>query len=63
MAGKTDQTKGRLKEAGGALTGNQRLKREGKLDQVAGKVKGAATKAVNTVKNALSGKRSRRPAE
>jgi hypothetical protein len=27
------------------------------MDQAAGKVKGAMTKAVNTVKNALSGKR------
>jgi uncharacterized protein YjbJ (UPF0337 family) len=52
-----DQAKGRLKEAGGALTGNERLKQEGKLDQAAGKVKEAATKAVNTVKKALSGKR------
>ena len=58
MGGKMDQAKGRLKEAGGALTGNERLKQEGKLDQAAGKVKEAATKAVNTVKNALSGKRS-----
>jgi uncharacterized protein YjbJ (UPF0337 family) len=61
MAGKMDQAKGRLKEAGGALTGNERLKQEGKMDQAAGKVKGAATKAVNTVKNAVSGKRSHRP--
>lgn len=58
MAGKIDQAKGRLKEAGGAVTGNERLKREGKLDQAAGKVKGAVTKAVNTVKKALSGHRS-----
>jgi uncharacterized protein YjbJ (UPF0337 family) len=60
MAGKMDQAKGRLKEAGGALTGNKRLKQEGKLDQAAGKAKSAATKAVNTVKNAVSGKRSPR---
>jgi uncharacterized protein YjbJ (UPF0337 family) len=55
MAGKMDQAKGRLKEAGGALTGNDRLKREGKLDQAAGKVKGAMTKAVNTEKRVMSG--------
>jgi uncharacterized protein YjbJ (UPF0337 family) len=58
MAGKMDQAKGRLKEAGGVLTGNERLKREGKLDQTAGKLKKAATKAVNTVKKAMSGHRS-----
>jgi uncharacterized protein YjbJ (UPF0337 family) len=50
MAGKMDQAKGRIKEAGGALTGNERLKQEGKLDQAAGKVKAGATKAGNTVK-------------
>ena len=62
MAGKTDQAKGRLKEAGGALTGNEGLKQEGKMDQAAGKVKRAATKAVNAVKNVLSGNKSRRSA-
>jgi uncharacterized protein YjbJ (UPF0337 family) len=62
MAGKMDQAKGRLKEAGGALTGNERLKQEGKMDQAAGKMKGAATKVVNAVKNALSGSKSRRSA-
>jgi uncharacterized protein YjbJ (UPF0337 family) len=55
MAGKMDQAKGRLKEAGGALTGNESLKREGKRDQAAGKVKEAATKVVDGVKKALSG--------
>jgi uncharacterized protein YjbJ (UPF0337 family) len=59
MAGKTDQVKGRLKEVGGALTGNKSLKQEGKVDQTAGKTKGVVGKVVNTVKNALSGKRSR----
>lgn len=62
MAGKMDQAKGRLKEAGGALTGNKRLKQEGKMDQAVGKVKGAATKAVNVAKNVLSGKKSPRSA-
>ena len=35
----TDDIKGRVKEAAGDLTDNDRLKREGKTDQVAGKVK------------------------
>ena len=60
MAGKMDQAKGRVKEAGGALTGNERLKQEGKLDQAAGKMKEGATKAVNTAKKALSSKRPSR---
>jgi uncharacterized protein YjbJ (UPF0337 family) len=50
MSGKTDQIKGRIKEAAGVLTDNDRLKREGKLDQVVGKVKGAAEKVVDKVK-------------
>jgi uncharacterized protein YjbJ (UPF0337 family) len=52
MAGKMDQAKGRAKEAAGALTGDQRLKSEGKVDQAAGKVKSGVTKAVDKVKRA-----------
>jgi uncharacterized protein YjbJ (UPF0337 family) len=43
-SGKSDEVKGRLKEAAGALTGDKKLKREGKADQAAGKVKQAAEK-------------------
>jgi len=39
MSGKTDPINGRIKEAAGVLTDNDRLKRKGKPDQVAGKVK------------------------
>lgn len=35
----TDQAKGRVKEAAGDLTGNEKLKNEGKADQAAGDVK------------------------
>jgi uncharacterized protein YjbJ (UPF0337 family) len=52
MSGKTDQIKGRIKEAAGALTDDERLKREGKLDQAVGKVKIAAEKVVDKVKDA-----------
>jgi uncharacterized protein YjbJ (UPF0337 family) len=45
------------------LTDDERLKREGKLDQVVGKVKGQAEKAVDKVKDVLTGKRLRRPAK
>ena len=48
MGGKLDQMKGRLKEAAGVLTDNDRLKRAGKLDQVVGKVKETAARAVDT---------------
>jgi uncharacterized protein YjbJ (UPF0337 family) len=39
MAGKTDQMKGKAKEAVGDLTGNKDLKSEGKADRQAGEVK------------------------
>ena len=53
MSSKVDKAKGRIKEAMGALTGDRKLKREGKLDQTAGDVKEAAEKAVDRVKGAL----------
>jgi uncharacterized protein YjbJ (UPF0337 family) len=39
MSGQTDDVKGRAKEAVGALTDNDKLRREGKSDQMAGSVK------------------------
>jgi uncharacterized protein YjbJ (UPF0337 family) len=52
MSGKTDEMKGRVKEAAGALTGDEKLKREGKIDQAAGKVKDAAEKVIDKAKDA-----------
>ena len=40
MSGTSDKIKGRVKEAVGVLTDDQRLKDEGRLDQTTGKVKG-----------------------
>ena len=51
--GKTDELKGRVKEAAGALTGDAKLKREGQLDQTVGKVKQTAEKAIDKLKDAL----------
>jgi uncharacterized protein YjbJ (UPF0337 family) len=53
MGGKTDVVKGRIKEAAGALTGNDKLREEGKTDQAVGKTKQAAQKVVDTVKKAV----------
>jgi uncharacterized protein YjbJ (UPF0337 family) len=53
MSGKTDQIKGRIKEAAGVLTDNDRLKREGKLDQVVGKVKEKAAKVGEKLKKTV----------
>ena len=39
MDGTADDLKGRAKEAAGAVTGDNDLKREGKADQAAGKAK------------------------
>ena len=52
MSGKTDVMKGRLKEAAGALTGNDSLRAEGKTDQAVGRVEQIAEKAVDKVKQA-----------
>ncbi len=52
MSGTTDVIKGRVKEAVGALTDDQRLKDEGKLDQTAGKIKEGIARVVDKVKNA-----------
>lgn len=52
MGGKTDVVKGRIKEAAGALTGNDKLRAEGKSDQAVGKTKQAAQKAVDKLKKA-----------
>jgi len=53
-SGKSDELKGRLKEAAGALTGDQELKRKGKADQAAGKIKQKVEKVIDKVKDALS---------
>lgn len=53
-SGKSDELKGRLKEAAEALTGDKKLKREGKTDQAVGKVKQGVEKVVDKVKDALS---------
>ena len=53
MGGKTDVVKGRIKEAAGALTGNDKLRVEGKTDQAIGKTKQAVKKGADTVKKAV----------
>ena len=52
MSGKTDQVKGRVKEAAGAITDDDKLRREGKQDQTVGKVKEAAEKTIDKVREA-----------
>jgi uncharacterized protein YjbJ (UPF0337 family) len=53
MSGTSDKIKGRVKEAVGALTDDQRLKREGKLDQTTGKIKKTVERVVDKAKSAV----------
>ena len=52
MANNMDDLKGRVKEAAGDLSDDKDLKREGKVDETAGKVK----EGVDKVKDKLTGK-------
>jgi uncharacterized protein YjbJ (UPF0337 family) len=54
MSGKTDELKGRVKEAAGVLADDEELEREGKLDKAAGKVKRRFEEAVDAVKETVS---------
>ena len=53
-SGKSDELKGRVKEAAGALTGDKKLKPEGKADQAVGKIKQNVEKVIDKVKDAIS---------
>jgi uncharacterized protein YjbJ (UPF0337 family) len=53
MGSRTDKIKGRIKEAVGVITDNDRLKREGQTDQVVGEVKEAAEKVQNKVERVV----------
>jgi len=53
MSGKIDKIKGRIKEAAGALTGNEKLKEEGKTDQVVGETKEAVQKVADKIKEVV----------
>jgi len=55
---KAEDLKGKVKEAAGKATGNERLEAEGKSDQAKSAVKGAGEKikdAATKVKQALTG--------
>jgi uncharacterized protein YjbJ (UPF0337 family) len=59
MSGKADEFKGRVKEAAGAMTDDDQLRREGKVDQAAGKTKQAVEKVVDKAKDVLNGNNRR----
>jgi uncharacterized protein YjbJ (UPF0337 family) len=54
MTESIDTTKGKIKQAAGDLTGNDKLHREGKVDEMAGKAKNAVDDAIDKVKDKLT---------
>jgi uncharacterized protein YjbJ (UPF0337 family) len=52
--GTTDDLKGRIKEAGGDLTGDDSLKNEGKVDQATGTIKDKVGDAADAVKDVVN---------
>jgi uncharacterized protein YjbJ (UPF0337 family) len=54
MDEKRDETKCRIKEATGALTGDDDLKREGKMDRAGATVKEKTNDAVDRTKEAVN---------
>ena len=71
MSAKTQQWKGRIKQAVGTLTGNTRLEEEGRIDREAGeareqvarardKVVGVIDKAAGSIEDALDPPKRRR---
>jgi uncharacterized protein YjbJ (UPF0337 family) len=54
-SGNVDKAKGRLKDAGGALTDDDSLRAEGKVDKASGSTKNAVGKAADKVKDAIRG--------
>ena len=53
----TDKLKGRLKEAAGALTGDEDLKKEGQLDQTTAKIKETVEKVIDKAKDLVGGQK------
>ncbi len=51
--GRLEQAKGKLKEVAGEVVGNDRLKAEGEVDQVAGKTEATVGDAKESVKRGI----------
>jgi uncharacterized protein YjbJ (UPF0337 family) len=54
---KTEDLKGRVKEAVGDVTGNEGLKREGKLDQASAATKKQIDSTADTIKDVINPKK------
>jgi uncharacterized protein YjbJ (UPF0337 family) len=53
-AGKVDQAKGKVKQVVGTLTGNDKLKAEGQVDENVGNVEAAVGRASRRTGNAIT---------
>jgi uncharacterized protein YjbJ (UPF0337 family) len=53
MNEKIDETAGKVKEAAGILTGDEKLEREGKSEQTLAKAKGAVQDVADSVKDVV----------
>lgn len=53
MSGRVNVVKGRIKEAAGALIGNEKLRKKGRTEQAAGRVEGTVEKAAAEVKHGV----------
>jgi uncharacterized protein YjbJ (UPF0337 family) len=52
-SGKTEELKGRVEEAAGVLTDDEKLKQEGRADQAVGRIKQAVDKLIDKAKKAI----------
>ena len=55
-----EEMKGRAKETAGAMTGDKKLKREGKIDRASASVKDKVSDAADAVKDAVNSDRRHR---
>ena len=53
MGGSTDKVKGRAKQAVGALSGDEKLQRDGRRDERAGGIKQRVDEAIDVVRDKL----------
>ncbi|SEE41365.1 Uncharacterized conserved protein YjbJ, UPF0337 family [Rhizobiales bacterium GAS191] len=53
IAGATKEAKGAIREMAGKITGNEKLKAEGKADKIAGKVQNAFGQAKDNLLDAV----------
>lgn len=53
-SGKSDELKGRVKEAAGVLSDDEKLKKQGRVDRAVGKLKQKVEKVIEKAKKAVS---------